>query len=149
LTTPATSLPLRPQFKPVFYHITLWIGILVIFVLLQGSADGFFFTLFDNIILLSFYAAIIYFNVYYLIPEYLSKNKFLQYSLLLALSCLIITPIRELLQYFFYEYTGNEAARDVLLKNLNLQIISLNIFMQECCANSYHLKIEKKSIISS
>lgn len=89
----------------------------------QGFTNGFGFAFFNNLIIVSFYAAIVYFNLYYLIPEYLSKNKFLFYSLLLFISCLIITPLREITQYFYYELTANEKAQEILLETINFQFL--------------------------
>ncbi|MEL6945695.1 MAG: histidine kinase, partial [Bacteroidota bacterium] len=109
--------------KPIFRHGSIWVGILLILMLNQGFSDGFGFAFFNTLIIVSFYAAVVYFNLYYLIPEYLSKNKFLLYSTLLFVSCLIITPLREITQYFYFEVTANEAAQESLLQTINFQFL--------------------------
>ncbi|MEN0047734.1 MAG: histidine kinase [Bacteroidota bacterium] len=109
--------------KPVFRHGAIWIMILLILMFNYGFESGFLFTFFNMLILVSFYAAIIYFNLYYLIPEYLSKNKFLLYSAFLFVSCMIITPLYEITQYFYYEITANERAQEILLENVNFQFL--------------------------
>ncbi|MEM9886215.1 MAG: histidine kinase [Bacteroidota bacterium] len=119
------STTLRPTFlsNPIFQHMLLWAFFLFAFIFLQGFDSGFFFAFFNNFISICFYAAIVYFNVYYLIPEYLSKNKFLSYSLLMIASCLLITPIREAALYTFYEVSDNASAQRELLDTVPLQFI--------------------------
>jgi sensor histidine kinase YesM len=102
----------------VFYHIGLWLFILLLFILYQGTESGFFFTFTNSLIIIAFYAAVVYFNVYYLIPEYLMKNRLLTYSLLLLASCLVVPPLREMAHYFLYEGFSNGYPQDLLLENL-------------------------------
>lgn len=108
---------------PVFYHLALWSFVLIFLMLYQGLESGFLFVLINNVIIVSFYVAIVYFNMYYLIPEYLVKNKLLIYGFLLVVSCLVITPLREIFLYFLYEYVGNKNAQDILLANLSFHFL--------------------------
>jgi LytS/YehU family sensor histidine kinase len=55
----------------------------------------FYFT--NELVKIVFYAIGVYFNILYLIPNYLSNKKFLTYCALLLLSAIILTP----LQVFF------------------------------------------------
>lgn len=108
---------------PMFYHLMLWLFVLIFLMLYQGLEAGFFFVLINNLIIVSFYVVIVYFNMYYLIPEYLIKNKLLTYGFLLVISCLVITPLREIFLYFLYEYVGNKKAQDILLANLSFHFL--------------------------
>lgn len=109
----------------VLYHIALWILILTILMLYQGTDAGLFFTFANNLIIISFYAAVVYFNIYYLIPEYLTKYKLLTYTLLLFGSCLVITPLREIFLYFLYAWFSNTDAQKLLLENVMFQFLSV------------------------
>ncbi len=81
------------------YHSLMWIAYLLVFSFFQNVAGpetySFYFT--NELIKVVFYAAGVYFNIFYLIPNYLSNKKFLIYCTLLLLSAIILTP----LQVFF------------------------------------------------
>ncbi len=84
--------------RRIVYHTTLWIGYILIFTLIQNYGNNrFFFWLTNQLILAFFYAAGVYFNMLYLIPNYLTEKKYGTYGVLLLLTVFIITP----LQLFF------------------------------------------------
>ncbi len=82
----------------IVYHSILWMSYILILSLIQyNSFDysfGFFFS--NELIKTAFYAAGVYFNIFYLIPNYLSNKKFLIYCSLLILAVIIITPLKVL-----------------------------------------------------
>ncbi len=84
----------------VVYHTLFWVTLLVFFILIDGTQQGFFFTLSNEIINILFFGTIVYFNLFYLIPNYLTKKKFITYSVLLILSAIIITPLKVIVFYF-------------------------------------------------
>jgi len=91
--------------KRVVYHSIFWLVLFVILMLIEGTERGFWFTFSNEVINVFFYAAIVYFNLNYLIPNYLSKNRFLTYAGLLVLASLIITPLKMIVFYLkFPEY---------------------------------------------
>jgi len=61
------------------YNSLFWLGLLLLLTIVEWESmrykQGFFFTLSNEIINVFFYAVIVYFNFFYLIPNYLSKNK--------------------------------------------------------------------------
>jgi two-component system LytT family sensor kinase len=83
----------------VVYHSLAWLAYLLTFSLFQTvSGSGSYWFYFTNeLVKVAFYAAGVYFNILYLIPNYLSNKKFLTYCALLLLSTIILTP----LQVFF------------------------------------------------
>jgi two-component system LytT family sensor kinase len=82
----------------IVYHTLAWVTYLLVFSLFQSSAGTgsyrFFFT--NELVKIVFYAAGVYFNILYLIPNYLSNKKFLIYCALLVLTTIILTPLQVL-----------------------------------------------------
>jgi len=86
------------------YHTLFW---MVLFGVMFGTGyqqgEGFWFTLSNELIWLLFFAVLVYFNLYYLIPNYLARHAFLYFGLLLV-SCALVTPIVVLTLYLkFYD----------------------------------------------
>lgn len=75
-------------------HIIFWIILFSILILLERTNEDVFFTLSNELINLSFYIFIVYFNLLYLIPVYLNQKKILTYLLLLLFACFLLTPIK-------------------------------------------------------
>ncbi len=93
------------------YHSLFWItlyGTMVGTSLRQGIPLGTTLCIETSQVL--FFAALVYFNLLYLIPNYLARHAFIYFGLVLA-SCAIITPIEVLVLYFVYadtpEYQAN------------------------------------------
>ncbi len=88
-----------------FAHILFWlIAISVLLILYYDSGDPFRSTVSFIVIILCL-AVLIYFNILFLIPRFLSKKRIILYGLFLILATLLIAPIRTLLNY--YIYTGH------------------------------------------
>lgn len=77
-------------------HTLFWIVLFSILILLEQTNENVFFTLSNELVNLSFYMIIVYFNLGYLIPVYLNKKKIITYLLLLILVCFLLTPIKTL-----------------------------------------------------
>ncbi|MDX1938977.1 MAG: histidine kinase [Saprospiraceae bacterium] len=103
------------------YHVLFWLVLLILFTLIEETQRGFFFTLSNEIINVLFYAIIVYFNLFYLIPNYLSKNRFLTYAALLILSAIIITPLKMIVLYF--KFTGYPGLQTQLVANQGIYFI--------------------------
>ena len=105
------------------YHTLFWAALLTVLTAYDllftdrsvATAIG------HGLIVVFVYALVVYFNLLYLIPNYLSKSKLLHYFGLLTLSVLIITPIEALILYLIY--SGNETAQTNVITNLNLYFI--------------------------
>lgn len=86
--------------KRVVYHTLFWLLLLTLLILFEGFPQGILFTFSNELINVFFYGLIVYFNLFYLIPNYLTQKKFLTYCALLILSAVIITPLKVILLYF-------------------------------------------------
>jgi len=98
--------------RPV-YHGLFW---LVLFGLMrwldQGNEVEIWFALGNEFVQLFFYAILVYFNLLYLIPNYLARHAFVYFGLIIA-SCAIITPIEVLVLYL--KFADQTAYRESLV----------------------------------
>lgn len=76
-------------------------------VLIDRNNQSLGFTLIIEFINTLFYAAIVYFNLLYLIPKYLSDKNFFIYVGLLLLSVILISPIKVFVLYFIFSAHPN------------------------------------------
>ncbi len=86
-------------------------------MLVRDPNDQFWFTLTNELISLFFYALVVYFNLYYLIPNYLTRSKLATYAILLLLASLLVTPLKVIVLYF--KFHTQPGLRVELLNNLN------------------------------
>jgi len=84
----------------IVYHSAFWLMLLILLLLLDNQDHGFFVNLSRESVNILFYGILVYFNLFYLIPNYLTEKKFLLYCGLLLLSVIILTPIKILVFYF-------------------------------------------------
>ncbi len=107
--------------KRTIYHASFWLTLLCILTVidLQQGNDGGFMFLFTNQLIIVFFTAVIYYvNSEYLIPQYLTRNKFWTYMAYLVLSAIIITPIKNYV--LFYKYTDFPVLQEDLQQNQKL-----------------------------
>ena len=90
--------------KQLYSHLFFWLVIFILMLILDNKSHGFFFSFVIELINLLFYAAVVYFNFLYLIPNYLNGKNFLLYSGLLLLAALIVSPIKVLFFYVWHSY---------------------------------------------
>jgi len=83
----------------IVYHTAFWLVMLGLLLSLDANDQGFFTKLNIEGVNIFFYAILVYFNLFYLIPNYLTEKKFLLYCGLLMLSVIIITPIKLMVFY--------------------------------------------------
>ena len=87
----------------VVYHAVFWLVVLTLFLWMETFRKGIAFTISNEVINLLFYAVIVYVNIFYLIPNYLSKKKFFTYVVFLIALSLLITPIKLFVFHFKWE----------------------------------------------
>lgn len=102
--------------RPV-YHTLFWLalyGTMVGTSLRQGI--GLQTTLCNETIQALFFASLVYFNLLYLIPQYLARHAFIYFGLVLA-ACAIVTPIEVLVLFLVYsdspDYQANVVDQQV------------------------------------
>ena len=83
-------------------HVLIWLCVLLCLVIIDGRELGLGYSVAEQLIVVLFYMIIVYFNLNYLIPNYLSQKTVLTYTGLLLLSAMILTPIRTIALYFLY-----------------------------------------------
>ena len=103
--------------KRIVYHSMFWVALLLALIIFDGIQQGFLFTLSNELINVFFYSIIVYFNLFYLIPNYLTKKRFLTYCGLLIATTVILTPIKVIIFYFKFSHLPELQAD--LIKNQN------------------------------
>lgn len=103
--------------RRVIYHTLFWLALLSLLTIIEGTEQGFFFTFSNELINIFFYGLIVYFNLFFLIPNYLTKKRFLTYCGLLILAALVITPFKVLA--FYFKFSGYPKVQAELLQNMN------------------------------
>lgn len=106
----------------VVYHVLFWFLLFIVLILFDRSEGKFWFSFSNELINIFFYAIVVYFNLFYLVPNYLNKNKFIIYLALLMLFVLIVTPLKVVFLYF--KFTNQPETQANLLTNQNLYFLS-------------------------
>ncbi len=109
--------------KRWIYHLLFWVIMYLAFTLFDtlSSAQSFAEALQEQWPHFVTYMAIVYLNLSYLIPAYLSKKRFLSYFFLLLLSSIIITPFKII--YLYHQLDEQPAAQAQLIRQLNVAFI--------------------------
>lgn len=85
--------------KPVVYHILFWTAYFILNVLRWGSYfDDYGYSLKSNVVEFPIHIALVYFNLYYLLPRFVPKS-ILKYLAFLAIAILFFAMLRILLTY--------------------------------------------------
>ncbi len=90
--------------KRVVYHSIFWLMGFLILLSFEDFTHGFFFHFTNALLRTAILGGLIYYNYYYLITNYLTKDRFLTYCLLLLLSVVIVTPLSNII--FFFKYSN-------------------------------------------
>ncbi|MEY3422171.1 MAG: hypothetical protein RIR48_2474 [Bacteroidota bacterium] len=95
--------------KRAFYHVVFWVSLFIVNLVASIPQMGFGLAFLTDIVNVSFFAVIVYFNLFYLFPLYLKRKVLWHHFLSLALVSLILTPIKTVL--FFWATTGYPVAQ--------------------------------------
>lgn len=107
-----------------FRHVLSWLVLAAILMFGQRGAE-FWDSLSNTLIMLFFFMAIVYFNIYYLIPSFLGRKSLGIYLVLFIISCLILTPFRTLV--FYIKFSGRPALQEEVLNDQLDTFLSLFI----------------------
>ncbi len=105
-------------------HSIIWLFVLIISLFIGQPSSSFIEALAIQITSLLFIAGIVYFNLYYLIPNFLTKNKFLTYSALFVLACIIITPLRALALFLLFDILDTPWPQMLFLSFISIFLIA-------------------------
>ncbi len=84
--------------RPV-YHALFWLALFSLMVWFgYRERHDLWFVVGNELVSLFFFAVLVYFNLFYLIPNYLARNVLLYLGLVLA-ACAVVTPIKVLVLY--------------------------------------------------
>ncbi|HND88593.1 MAG TPA: sensor histidine kinase, partial [Saprospiraceae bacterium] len=85
--------------RPV-YHGLFWVVLFAVMVTTgyNNTTASLGFILSNELVALAFYAVLVYFNLLYLIPNYLARHAFF-YLTLMLLACALATPLEVLVMY--------------------------------------------------
>ncbi len=123
--------------KRAFYHTLFWLVVAAGMYYIGNEGVRVKHAALLTGINLVFLAVLVYFNLLYLIPNYLRQNKFLTYIGLLLLSALILSPLRDI-TFFFVLHNDSVAQSGVV--NVENQILTF-VGMLGASASSSLLKI--------
>lgn len=87
--------------QPFVYHLLFWITYFILNTLRWGSYfDDYLYSLKSNVVEFPIHIALVYFNLYYLLPRFVPRD-FLRYVSFLAISILFFACLRILFTYWF------------------------------------------------
>ncbi len=112
-----------PQRYKLWSQLMAWalLTLLLTFLEMRTNGFSFWFSFTNTLISIAVYAAVVYFNLTYLIPHYLKKKKFYTYLGLLVLSVIILTPLKTIALYFKWAQLPQLQAE--LLREMNLYFV--------------------------
>jgi two-component system, LytTR family, sensor kinase len=113
--------------KRVVYHTLFWLLLYAALVFIgfdEGQNLG--ATLLNEFIDLIFYAILVYFNLLYLIPNFLASRIFL-YIALVLMACVLISPIKVFV--FYLKFSGLPEYRMQLVNNQSLVFLGSFVVM--------------------
>ena len=106
-------------------HSIIWVLLYAVLVLLSTNEYGLGYTLARELINVLMYVVVVYFNLNYLIPNYLTQKSFATYCGLLLATVIVLTPIKTLLFYFLFTNSPDKQEYVVF----HQQYIFLSTFM--------------------
>jgi two-component system, LytTR family, sensor kinase len=107
-------------------HVTFWVSIWLIFTLLESDGTNFFEILLNEFINVIFYIILIYVNLYYLIPRFLTEKLFWLYGILLLALVVIVTPAKIVIFYIRF-YNSPDIQTSLLIEQQWLFIFNFII----------------------
>lgn len=84
------------------YHFTFWLLLYALLIIMDQKENGLFFAMGKEFLQILFFATIVYVNLKFLFPTYLTQRSIWWHILSLGLFALIITPIRIVVFYLLY-----------------------------------------------
>jgi sensor histidine kinase YesM len=107
--------------RRLIYHSLIWLGFLAFLIFNSDDSFSFFERLSNEIINIGLYAILVYFNLYYLIPNYLKSKSIGRYLFLLVIFSFFLTPIK--LVIFYLKLSNQPVYQAALLNNFALYFI--------------------------
>ncbi|WP_235298364.1 sensor histidine kinase [Portibacter marinus] len=87
--------------RDTLFHALFWVGLYIALILIDPNPSS-VFTLIKELVTICFYMVIVYFNLYFLIPNYLRRNSGINYAIALVLTAIILTPLKTIIFYLLF-----------------------------------------------
>lgn len=101
--------------QTIIQHLLFWLVIYLVFVLIDQNQFYWKLSLIKELVNVFFYALVVYINLWFLIPYYLSTKRLVLYSILLILLAILMTPIKTLV--LFHAIAGYPVIREDMIEN--------------------------------
>ena len=89
--------------RSVWYHLFFWLVVLVVLIITERNRYELHITFVKELVNVSFFAVVVYFNLFFLIPEYFHRKKYLKYTFFLVFSVAVISPVKTLALYVLFQ----------------------------------------------
>ncbi len=135
--------------KTWFNHLIFWIFLLVFLLIFDRAEEPIGFVFLKELINIGFFAPLIYLNLYFLVPKYLEKGKFIQYFIFISALVLLLTPIKGVVSYLIhFPYPDQQS---YLLNNqylilIQLIFVSIASMIFALISNIFKHQLEKKEL---
>lgn len=96
------------------YHPLAWVLVLLTLLDLNTSDQSPAIVGIAEIVNLLFYAVIVYFNLWYLIPHHLTEKRSLEYGFLLVGTAAVLTPLKTMVLYLLF--SADSGAQSLVLE---------------------------------
>lgn len=84
--------------KDWFFHVLFWLALYIILIILDQN-QNISYVLIRELVNVSFFAVMVYLNIYLLFPYYMTKKNLLVHLATIAVAAILITPIKTLTFY--------------------------------------------------
>ena len=108
------------------FHLLFWLTLFVTLILIDDAHYGLSLSLKYEFVNVVFYAALVYFNVFVLVPNYLNDSKLWLFFLLLIASSIVITPLK--VTFFYFIFNQYPEVQSQLIHNQNWYFLASLLF---------------------
>ncbi|WP_242203802.1 sensor histidine kinase [Aestuariivivens insulae] len=109
---------------PIRYHVIFWLGYFTFNVIRWGSYfNDFLYSIKSNLVEFPIHIIVVYFNVYYLIPNLFLKKKYLKYVSSIFIILVLVYTVRTNLIYLITGTISPELGRPVSFFDFNHFIV--------------------------
>ena len=84
------------------YHFLFWILLYLVLISIDGKEHGLIFTMGTGLVTISFFALIVYLNLFYLFPQYLQNKSLFWHIVSIAVAATMLTPVKSFILYFVH-----------------------------------------------
>ncbi len=97
----------------IVYHTAFWLALFIFLIILQKNNTGFWLAFISQLGQVGFFMILVYVNINYLVPRFLSKNKLFIYLAYFVALVILVTLARVVFEYWIYP--GQSSLRNELI----------------------------------